>query len=51
MQKALSMQKAYMQMTQASLSLSHYISTLVLLLPNRDLNLNSWVNPEPQLNV
>ena len=32
-----------------SLSLSHYISTLVLLLPNRDLN--SCANPEPQLKV
>ena len=31
------------------LSLTHYISILVLLLPNRDLN--SRVNPEPQLKV
>ena len=32
-----------------SLSLSHYFSTFVLLLPNPDLN--SCVNPEPQLKV
>ena len=32
-----------------SLSLSHYISTLVLFLPSCDLN--SCVNPEPQLKV
>ena len=32
-----------------NLSLSHYNSTLVLLLPNHDLN--SYVNPEPQLRV
>ena len=32
-----------------SLRLSHYISTLMLFLPNHDLN--SCVNPEPQLKV
>ena len=32
-----------------SLSLIHYISTLALLLPDHDLN--SCVNPEPQLKL
>ena len=32
-----------------SLSMSHYNSTIVILLPNRDVN--SWANPEPQLKV
>ena len=33
-----------------SSSLSHYISTLVWLLPNH-CDLNSYVDPEPQLKV
>ena len=41
--------KVYVQMPQARVW-AHYISTLVLLLPNhRDLN--SCVDPEPQLKV
>ena len=39
----------YLRVRDPSLNLSHYISTLVILLPDRDLN--SCANPEPQLKV
>ena len=39
----------FLHVRNPSLSLSHYISTLVLLLLNRDSN--SFANPEPQLKV
>ena len=39
-----------LRVNDPSLSLSHYISTIMLFLPNRR-DLNSCVNPEPQLKV
>ena len=43
--------KAYFDLhaKDPSLSLSHYISSIVLLIPNQDLNF--CVKPEPQLKV